>query len=105
MKTELENFIEWVQGYGEFCYDNSKDLVFDTLGENKVLSESSKKFHSQFVVINRILTRVKEKKLIDAQKNESIRFVSWLCNTGKIQDILEDKKTEGVLYEEWISRA
>ena len=34
MKTELEKFIEWLEGYNDFCYDNSKDLVFDTFGEN-----------------------------------------------------------------------
>ena len=129
MKTELEKFIEWLEGYNEFCYDNSKDLVFDTFGENKVLSESAKKFYSQglatlltkglefdtVVILNAhdfkcpkhlyvALTRAKEKKLIEAQKDETIRFVSWLCNTNKIQDILEHKKTETELYEQWISK-
>ena len=104
MKTELEKFIEWLEGYNEFCYDNSKDLVFDTFGENKVLSKSAKKFYSQGLAIERILTRAKEKKLIDAQKDESTKFVSWLCNTGKIQDILGHKKTEAELYDLWISK-
>ena len=51
MKTELEKFIEWLEGYNEFCYD---------IGENKVLSESAKKFYSQGLAIERILTRAKE---------------------------------------------
>ncbi len=102
MKTELEKFIEWLEDYNEFCYDNSKDLVFDTFGENKVLSESAKKFYSQGLAIERILTRAKEKKLIEAQKNETIRFVSWLCNTNKVYEILDNNKTEVDLYEEWI---
>ena len=102
MKTELEKFIEWLEDYNEFCYDNSKDLVFDTFGENKVLSESAKKFYSQGLAIERILTRAKEKKLIEAQKNETIRFVSWLCNTNKVYEILDNNKTEVDLYEVWI---
>lgn len=102
MKTELEKFIKWLEDYKEFCYDNSKDLVFDTFGENKVLSESAKKFYSQGLAIERILTRAKEKKLIEAQKNETIRFVSWLCNTNKVYEILDNDKTEVDLYEEWI---
>lgn len=104
MKTELEKFIEWLEGYNEFCYDNSKELVFDTFGENKVLSESAKKFYSQGLVIERILTRAKEKKLIEAQKDECLRFVSWLCNTNKIYEILDKDKTETELYEQWISK-
>ena len=101
MKTELENFIQWLEGYNEFCYDNSKDLKWDTFGENKVLTESAKKFYSQGLAIQRILTRAKEKKLIDAQKEETIKFVSWLCNTKSIHDILEQKKTEKELYEQF----
>lgn len=104
MKTALENFIEWLEGYNEFCYDNSKDLIFDTLGENKVLSESAKKFYSQGLVIERILTRAKEKKLIEAQKDETTSFVSWLCNTNKVYEILDNHKTEKQLYEQWISK-
>jgi len=104
MKTELEKFIEWLEGYNEFCYDNSKDLVFDTFGENKVLSESAKKFYSQGLAIERILTRAKEKKLIEAQKDETIRFVCWLCNTNKVYEILDKDKTEKELYEQWISK-
>lgn len=105
MKTELERFIEWLEGYNEFCYDNSKDLCFDTFGENKVLSESAKKFYSQGLAIERILTRAKEKKLIEAQKDETIRFVSWLCNTNKVYEILDKDKTEKELYEQWISKS
>jgi hypothetical protein len=105
MKTELEKFIEWIEGYNEFCYDNSKDLVFDTFGENKVLSESAKKFYSQGLAIERILTRVKEKKLIETQKDECLRFVSWLCNTNKVYEILDKDKTEKELYEQWISKS
>jgi len=104
MKTELEKFIEWLEGYNEFCYDNSKDLVFDTFGENKVLSESAKKFYSQGLAIERILTRAKEKKLIEARKDETIRFVCWLCNTNKVYEILDKDKTEKELYEQWISK-
>lgn len=104
MKTALEKFIEWLEGYNEFCYDNSKELVFDTFGENKVLSESAKKFYSQGLAIERILTRAKEKKLIEAQKDECLRFIYWLCNTNKIYEILDKDKTELELYEQWISK-
>jgi hypothetical protein len=104
MKTELEKFTEWLENYNEFCYDNSKDLVWDNFGEQKVLSESAKKFYAQGLAIERILTRITEKKLIKKQKEETIKFVSWLCNTKNIQSILDLSKTENELYELWISK-
>jgi len=33
--------------------------------------------------------------------NDSVKFVSWLCNSKKIYDLLELKKTEVQLYEEY----
>jgi hypothetical protein len=104
MKTELEKFIEWLENYNEFCYDNSKDLVWDNFGEQKVLSESAKKFYSQGLTIERILTRIIEKKLVEKQKEETLSFVSWLCNTKNIQSILDLSKTEEELYELWRSK-
>jgi hypothetical protein len=89
MKTELEKFIDWLENYNEFCYNNSKDLVWDNFGEQKVLSESAKKFYSQGLAIERILTRIIEKKLIEKQKEEikkaAIDFAIW-CDDNDLSD-------------------
>ena len=89
MKTELEEFIEWLENYNEFCYHNNKDLVYDNFGEQKILSESAKKFYSQGLAIERILTRIIEKKLVKKQeeeiKKEAIVFAMW-CDDNDISD-------------------
>lgn len=71
MKKKLKKFVEWLEEYNEFCHANSNGKVLNQYNDIE-LSESSKKFYYQSMLIERILNRMIEKKLIaDDRKQKS----------------------------------
>ncbi len=75
----------------------------DWIGKKLSSIISKARYDSQWqnVVDMNIAKKSFELGLEYSTMNDSIKFVSWLCNSKKIYDIIELKKTEIQLYEEY----
>lgn len=89
----------------------------DTQQPNNFIDFYSEKFQEQFnsmSAVEELIAAVKDSLIsvanekhcnyfLKKEKIQTIQFVSWLCNTGHIYNILNQKSSEEDLYKIWKS--